>query len=164
MTLPTDYKARKALPICTGVMDYFPLALAEIAKLSKIGNDKHNPGMPLHWSKGKSTDHADCLVRHQLQRGTIDEDTVTEEFPDGLLHDVAVAWRALAQLQIAMEKLQAEQTDNEAAYDEAMARAKAKAEEPDPVLTKLADDFRQLFQAVPATTPGVGVTWALPQG
>lgn len=46
MSLPTDPKARKALPITTGVLDYFPDALAAVAACSKAGNDQHNPGQP----------------------------------------------------------------------------------------------------------------------
>lgn len=88
---------RKAIPVATGVLDYFPLALQEIAKLSKVGNDQHNPGQPLHWAKGKSTDHADCLIRHFLDRGTIDPSTQ-------LSHTVAVAWRALALLETELER------------------------------------------------------------
>lgn len=95
--LPTDSDARKHVPLATGVLDYFPDALAEVARLSKIGNDKHNPGQPLHWSRGKSDDHADCIMRHMIERGKIDT--------DGVLHDAKVAWRALAQLQLALEKL-----------------------------------------------------------
>jgi hypothetical protein len=98
-TLTDDSEERKTLPIATGVLDYFPDALAEVARLSKIGNDKHNPGEPLHWSRGKSNDHADCIMRHMIDRGTVDK--------DGLLHDVKVAWRALAMLQLAIEKRRA---------------------------------------------------------
>lgn len=90
-----DPKTRKDVPVCTGVLDYFPDALIEVARLSKIGNDQHNPGQPLHWSKGKSDDHADCLIRHQLDRGKFDT--------DGVRHSAKVAWRALAQLQIEIE-------------------------------------------------------------
>lgn len=97
MTLPTDSKERKEIPLQRGCYDYFPLALAAVAKLSKAGNDKHKPGQPLHWSREESSDHADCIARHQQERGTIDPD-------DGFLHDVKVAWRALAQCQIAEEK------------------------------------------------------------
>lgn len=93
--LPTDSAARKTIPVATGVLDYFPAALAAVAELSRIGNDKHNPGQPLHWSRGKSSDHADCIVRHLLERGTIDT--------DGLSHSVKVAWRALALLQEELE-------------------------------------------------------------
>lgn len=93
--LSTDAKTRKDTPITTGVLDYFPLAIAEIARVSKAGNDQHNPGEPLHWAKEKSTDHADCIVRHLLERGTIDT--------DGQRHSAKVAWRALALLQIELE-------------------------------------------------------------
>jgi hypothetical protein len=93
--LPTTPKERKAIPIATGVLDYFPLALAEVAKTSKAGNDQHNPGQPLHWEKGRSTDHADCIIRHLIDRGTVDI--------DGIRHSAKVAWRALALLQIEIE-------------------------------------------------------------
>jgi len=89
--LPEAAAARKALPICTGVLDYFPDALAAVAHCSKVGNDQHNPGLPLHWAKEKSTDEADALVRHLMQRGTWDN--------DGVRHSAKVAWRALALLQ-----------------------------------------------------------------
>lgn len=93
--LPKGKGARKDLPIATGVIDYFPLALAEVARLSKAGNDQHNPGQPLHWAREKSRDHADCLMRHFIQRGTLDT--------DGISHTAKVAWRALAMLQEEME-------------------------------------------------------------
>jgi hypothetical protein len=94
--LPSDKQARKNFPIASGVLDYFPDALSEIARVSKLGNDQHNPGQPLHWSRGKSDDHADCLIRHFLERGTIDDD-------DGTLHSAKLAWRALALLQLECE-------------------------------------------------------------
>ena len=53
MGIPQDAKDRKDCPIGTGVLDYFPNAFFEIAKVSKIGNDQHNPGEPLHWDKTK---------------------------------------------------------------------------------------------------------------
>ena len=88
--------ARKATPVFSGCLRYFPLALAAVARLSKAGNDKHNPGQPLHWSRGKSNDHGDCLVRHQITFEQVDEET-------GELHATAVAWRALAQLELLEE-------------------------------------------------------------
>lgn len=96
MILPSDAKVRKAMPICTGVLDYFPRAFAAIAAVSKAGNDVHNPGEPLHWAKEKSTDHADCIVRHLIDRGTLDT--------DGQLHSAKLAWRALALLEMELEK------------------------------------------------------------
>lgn len=95
-TLPSDAKSRKEAPIARGVLDYFPDALYEVARLSKIGNDQHNPGQPMHWAKEKSTDHADCIIRHLIDRGTVDT--------DGVRHAAKVAWRALALLQIEIEE------------------------------------------------------------
>jgi hypothetical protein len=94
--LPSGSDARKAVPLVTGVLDYFPAALAEVAKVSKAGNDKHNPGQPMHHARGKSTDHADSLLRHLVDRGGIDPDT-------GVRHSAEVAWRALALLQQELE-------------------------------------------------------------
>lgn len=87
---------RKAAPIVTGVLDYFPLALLEVAKCSKQGNEQHHPGTPLHWDRAKSTDEADALGRHLLDRGKFDT--------DGIRHSAKVAWRALALLQKELEQ------------------------------------------------------------
>ena len=95
--LPAGSAERKAIPITTGVLDYFPAALAAVAAVSKAGNDKHNPGEPLHWARGKSTDQADAIGRHLLERGGIDPDT-------GMRHSAQLAWRALALLQIELEE------------------------------------------------------------
>ncbi len=95
MALTTNAKERKGIPIVTGVMDYFPLALAEVAKVSVVGNNQHNPGQPLHWAKEKSTDHADCIGRHLIDRGKFDI--------DGSRHSAKLAWRALANLEIELE-------------------------------------------------------------
>ena len=93
--LPQDPAERKLVPLCSGVLDYFPKALAEIARVSYAGNQQHNPGQPLHWDRSKSTDEADALIRHFLQRGTLDT--------DGVRHSAKVAWRALALLQKEIE-------------------------------------------------------------
>jgi hypothetical protein len=96
--IPAECSAeRKATPIWSGVLRYFPDAQAAKARLSKKGNDKHNPGEPLHWSRGKSNDHGDCIIRHQMNPDELDPET-------GELHAVAVAWRADAQLQLLEEK------------------------------------------------------------
>ena len=94
--LPTNSSERKGIPIITGVLDYFPDALVAVAKVSKAGNDKHNPGEPLHWTRGRSTDHADSMGRHLIDRGGFDPDT-------GQRHSAELAWRALANLQQELE-------------------------------------------------------------
>ena len=93
--LPTDAKERKAIPIATGFVDYFPDAMAAVAELSRIGNDQHNPGQPLHWDRSKSKDEADALMRHFIERGKVDS--------DGVRHSAKLAWRAMALLQKELE-------------------------------------------------------------
>ena len=98
--LPTDAAERKKLPIGTGVLDYFPDALAEVAKASVAGNKQHLNGQPLHWDRSKSTDESDALIRHFLERDKMDE--------DGILHAGKMAWRALSYTQKLIEKRRAE--------------------------------------------------------
>jgi len=92
---PTESKERKSRPVASGVIDYFPDALIAVAQVSFIGNQQHNPGTPLHWDRSKSTDEADALMRHFIERGTLDS--------DGVRHSAKVAWRALALLQKEIE-------------------------------------------------------------
>ena len=87
---------RKETPIFTGVLNYFPDAIREVAKCSYAGQQQHNPDKPLHWDRSKSGDELDALSRHLLEAGTIDT--------DGIGHSAKVAWRALANLQKELEK------------------------------------------------------------
>lgn len=94
--LPQSADSRKGTPLVRGCIDYFPAALAAVARLSQTGNDQHNPGQPLHHARSKSSDHADCILRHLVDRGTVDT--------DGVRHSAKVAWRALALLQEELER------------------------------------------------------------
>ena len=94
--METNKDKRKQIPIFTGLIKYFPKALAEVAKVSYIGNQQHHPDKPLHWDRSKSTDELDALSRHLFQAGEIDT--------DGMLHSAKVAWRALANLEKELEK------------------------------------------------------------
>jgi hypothetical protein len=106
-TLPEDSKERKNYPLLRGLFRYFPAALAGVAKTSKAGNDKHNPGEEMHHARDKSSDHGDCILRHlmdtedllaRLDRG----EDVTKE---NILEEVScLAWRALALSQELHEK------------------------------------------------------------
>ena len=103
MSLPTDAKARKNIPIYSGFIKYFPLAIAAVAKLSQVGNDQHNKGKPLHWDRSKSGDELDALSRHLLdmaEQGEGASDT------DGVNHATKLAWRAMANLEKLLEKHQ----------------------------------------------------------
>ena len=89
---------RKETPIYSGVVRYFPLALKEVARVSKAGNDQHHKGTPLHWDKSKSTDEPDALLRHLTDHASGEiYDT------DGQRHLAKVCWRALAFLERELE-------------------------------------------------------------
>lgn len=94
--LPKDPKERKKVPLWTGLVKYFPAALAAVARVSFAGGEQHNPGKPLFWDRNKSMDQEDTLLRHLWESGTIDT--------DGQRHSAKVAWRALAMLQLEIER------------------------------------------------------------
>ena len=110
VTRKAEAAARKALPIWSGVMKYFPKVWAHVAQVSKVGNDQHNPGEPLHWSRGKSDDHLDSAFRHLLDYADGKRfDT------DGCQHLAKAIWRVCAELQIDLERQEAEKADREQA-------------------------------------------------
>lgn len=99
MNLPKDAQARKAIPVFSGFVRYFPKAMAAVAELSRIGNDQHNPGEPLHWAREKSGDELDACMRHLMEAGTVDG--------DGVRHSTKAAWRAMANLEKELEAAEA---------------------------------------------------------
>jgi hypothetical protein len=52
--LDTSGAECKMFPMARGLLDYFPDALAEVAKLSYLGNLKHNPGEEMHHARGRA--------------------------------------------------------------------------------------------------------------
>ena len=95
-SLPDDAEARNAFPMADGLLWYFPNALAAVSAVSRAGNDQHNPGQPMHWARGKSTDHANKILRHLIDSGKRDS--------KGIRHSAYMAWRALALLQEEIEQ------------------------------------------------------------
>lgn len=100
MTLPIDSSERKNYPLFRGCLRYFPAALAGIARISKLGNDKHNPGEELHHARTKSADHGDCILRHLIDAQDLLEalrrgDSNVAPL-DALTEIDQMAWRALA--------------------------------------------------------------------
>ncbi len=85
---------RKDTPVYSGFMCYFPDAIREVSRLSKAGNEQHNPGSELHWDRSKSGDELDALGRHLL-----DGTDKTQTLDARILHARAVAWRGMADLQ-----------------------------------------------------------------
>lgn len=99
LTLPTDSATRKDYPILSGFLNYFPAAVAGAANISKLGNDKHNPGQPLHHARGKSIDHSDCIVRHLMDTENLlaaKKNGCNIESNAVLLEANQLVWRALA--------------------------------------------------------------------
>ena len=92
-----DPAERKRYPVHSGVLRYFPAAIAEVARVSYLGNQQHNPGQPLHWNRAKSTDQGDTAIRHIMDHDTSPLDT------DGTYHLAKAAWRILAKLQLLRE-------------------------------------------------------------
>lgn len=90
-SLAGDAQARKAAPIADGMLRYFPNACAYVAYVSKVGNEQHNPGEPMHWAFDKSVGTGNEIARHLCEAGTTDT--------DGLLHTGKAAWRALELLE-----------------------------------------------------------------
>jgi len=96
-TEPTKAEERKATPVYSGVLKYFPNALKEVSKCSLAGQKQHNHGDKLYWDKTKSTDNEDALVRHLIDH------SINPMDDDNVLHLAKVAWRALASLEIYLE-------------------------------------------------------------
>tara|TARA_R110002124_G_scaffold23591_4_gene87334 strand:+ start:22 stop:525 length:504 start_codon:yes stop_codon:yes gene_type:complete len=86
--LPSDATERKAIPIYTGFINYFPKAIAAVAKISLAGGIQHGQtAETLHWDRSKSGDELDAMMRHIL---------------DGDWEQVA--WRAMANLEKKLEE------------------------------------------------------------
>lgn len=90
---------RKNHPVYSGFLKYFPRACMAISAHSLKANNKHNPGEPLHWNRDKSGDEMDALVRHIVDKA---DGMVYDE--DGLMVDVAIAWRAMANIEKVLEQ------------------------------------------------------------
>lgn len=100
-TLPSDSTARNEIPLNDGFFAYFPAAIAGCARWSKIGNDKHNAGEPLHHARDKSTDHANKVLRHVMDindfLASSQRTGLTAEEVRLMLDDAdALVWRACA--------------------------------------------------------------------
>lgn len=105
--MSTDSAVRKLMPVASGFANYFPDAMLLGSWVSRVGNDKHNPGQPLHWAKEKSADEPDAELRHMLDaaRGT-HPDPGLEPLAH-LGHLASKFWRAAADLQRACDAARA---------------------------------------------------------
>ena len=84
------------IPVVRGAMHYFPKAITAVAELSSIGARKYS------WKGWESVPdginrYADAMGRHELAI----QDDYTRRDPDtGVLEATAVAWNALARLEL----------------------------------------------------------------
>ncbi len=96
--LPTNDAERKRLKAWTYLTEYFPDAFLAEVEVAVAGNEQHNPGEPLHWARGKSTDQMNTAFRHML-----DHSAGTKKDVDGQWHLAKAIWRLKAQLQLEIE-------------------------------------------------------------
>ena len=102
MTLPTDYKARKEIPLYDFLVKYFPDAMVELVKVSVAGNKQHGgDAEKISWMRGKSTDQLNTAMRHIFDHGA---GNMHDE--DGTMHLAKAAWRLLAEIQLIVEQNQ----------------------------------------------------------
>jgi hypothetical protein len=102
MSLPTEDKARKEIPIWSYLTRYFPDTLIALVGVCVAGNKQHNPELApsdIQWSRGKSTDQMNTAFRHMWDYGSgVKRDT------DGQWHLAKAIWRLSAQLQLDIEE------------------------------------------------------------
>lgn len=101
MTLPANAKERKALPVFTFLVGYFPDAFLEVVKVAVLGQTQHGMGEEknIRWDRTKSTDQLDSAMRHM-----IDHETKGPLDDDGGYHLAKAIWRLSAELQLHLEQ------------------------------------------------------------
>ena len=86
---PDTDAGRREYPLCTGLLEYFPRACAEVAHHSFVGNEQHNPGQAMHWAKEKSIGRGDQIVRHLIDGKTV------KDRGEAIHHLAGMCWRSL---------------------------------------------------------------------
>jgi hypothetical protein len=113
-----DAAERKMFKVFTVLCHYFPKAIREVTRVC-VGNAQHNPGEPLHWARGKSMDQMNALFHHMVDHelGEVFDKTDSPEVLAAVggkpLYSMAKgAWRALAELELAIEREEAKAAPN----------------------------------------------------
>lgn len=96
-------------PVIKGAFQYFPRAIREVANLSEFGSRKYA------WNGWSAVDngverYTEALGRHLLDEVFSDYDD--GEGGSGALHATAVAWNALARLELMLEAIENEDQAN----------------------------------------------------
>ena len=89
-----DMKHDQGKPIDGVLFQDFPRALMAVASLASFGADKYERGSWLTVENGHQR-YTDAIARHML-----DEYVEAADEETGLGHDVAIAWNALARLEL----------------------------------------------------------------
>lgn len=101
-------------PIWRGLLDYFPRALMEVAKVSAYGANKYA------WKGWESVPdgyarYSDALGRHIVKEsieGVYDLEIVNDpKFPALVLHASQIAWNALARLELMLREREEKPSD-----------------------------------------------------
>lgn len=88
------------IPVMRGGLHYFPRAITAIAELSQIGANKYS------WKGWESVPdgihrYGDAMARHELN---IEGDFSRRDIDTGVLEATAVAWNALARLELILRE------------------------------------------------------------
>lgn len=88
------------IPVVRGALHYFPRAITAVAELSQIGANKYS------WKGWESVSdginrYGDAMGRHELK---IESDYSRRDPDTGVLEAVAVAWNALARLELILRE------------------------------------------------------------
>lgn len=88
------------VPVARGGLHYFPRAITAVAELSAIGANKYS------WKGWESVPdgihrYGDALARHELK---IEDDFSRKDPETGVLEVTAVAWNALARLELILRE------------------------------------------------------------
>jgi hypothetical protein len=86
---PDDDTERQKYAVGTFICEFFPHAIAELARFSYDMQQKHNPDAPMGWARDKSVGDGNQIFRHQM---------------DGEFREVA--WRGLEQLERFLMKME----------------------------------------------------------
>jgi len=110
-------KERKNTPVFKMRTRYFPKALREVTKVCVANNVRYNPDREpadINWARGKSADQLGSLDRHITEREVdgkvfeaIDPAIAAKVGFDRIYVMAEAAWRALAQLELDIEAMEA---------------------------------------------------------
>lgn len=101
---------QEKMPLVQGCLQYFPRALEEVARSSKFGHLKYSvPYSDQNWRKVEDgfNRYSDGLMRHLAKEhteGLYDSESVPYDID--ILHAGAVAWCALARLELLLTEME----------------------------------------------------------